>query len=594
MLVNLLKYFLILFVCVLFYYVLPKKFRWVSLLIFSFIYYYIMSKSFLLPIIISGLSIYLGGVIINKINDKKIDCDDKELKKKLKKKNKFYKKIVLLIVIFINIGILVYLKYSNFLVHSVNSLFNLNVSEPFEKIILPLGISYYTLMAISYIVDVYRGKYRASNNPIRVMLFIIFFPSVQEGPIHRFDKMDSQLYEGNKFEYKNICTGLLIILWGLFKKIVIADRLGVFVNDTFGVTSGYISLLTVIFYTIELYAEFSGFIDMAIGGAKMFGIDLPANFKRPFFSKTVEEFWRRWHITLGAFLRDYVFYPVSLSKANMKLSKFNNSHFGAFLSKFLASAIPLFFVWFLNGLWHGASEKYIFYGLYYYVIMMIGLLIEPLFRKVPDNKGTNVLKILRTWIFVIIGMTIFKADSITDAFNVLKSIFIENSFSALDFGLTYIDFAIIFIYLIVLFVIGYLEEGNEVFPLNDKVLKYLDMFVDKCKNENIKLEFIWLPSPDSWKVDRTNAAKEYAQKHDIKYNDLNLIYKDLGIDFEKDTADGGDHLNIYGAKKVSKYLGDYLNDNYSFKKHNKKIIKEWNKDYKDYVKAVKDYENGES
>lgn len=140
----------------------------------------------------------------------------------------------------------------------------------------------------------------------------------------------------------------------------------------------------------------------------------------------------------------------------------------------------------------------------------------------------------------------------------------------------------------------YLEEGNEVFPLNDKVLKYLDMFVDKCKNENIKLEFVWLPSPDSWKVDRTNAAKEYAQKHDIKYNDLNLIYKDLGIDFEKDTADGGDHLNIYGAKKVSKYLGDYLNDNYSFKKHNKKIIKEWNKDYKDYVKAVKDYENGKS
>lgn len=461
MLVNLLKYFLILFVCVLFYYVLPKKFRWVSLLVFSLIYYYIMSKNFLLPIIISGLSIYLGGIIINKINDKKIDCDDKELKKKLKKKNKFYKKIVLLIVIFINIGILVYLKYSNFLVHSVNSLFNLNVSEPFEKIILPLGISYYTLMAISYIVDVYRGKYRASNNPIRVMLFIIFFPSVQEGPIHRFDKMDSQLYEGNKFEYKNICTGLLIILWGLFKKMVIADRLGVFVNDTFGVTSGYISLLTVIFYTIELYAEFSGFIDMAIGGAKMFGIDLPENFKRPFFSKTVEEFWRRWHITLGAFLRDYVFYPVSLSKANMKLSKFNNSHFGAFLSKFLASAIPLFFVWFLNGLWHGASEKYIFYGLYYYVIMMIGLLIEPLFRKVPDNKGINVLKVLRTWIFVIIGMTIFKADSITDAFNVLKSIFIGNSFSALDFGLTYIDFLIIFIYLIVLFVIGYLEEKGK-------------------------------------------------------------------------------------------------------------------------------------
>lgn len=461
MLINLLKYFLILFTCVIFYYVLPKKIRWLVLFIFSIIYYYIMSKNYLLPIIISGLSIYIGGILINKINDKKINCEDKELKKKIKRKYKLYKKIILLITVFINIGILLYLKYSNFFAESINTLFGLNIAKPFDKIILPLGISYYTLMAISYIVDVYRGKYKASNNPFRVMLFIIFFPSVQEGPIHRSDQVDSQLYEGNKLNFKNIFAGVLIILWGLFKKMVIADRLGISVGNTFGTSSGLISLLSIIFYTIELYAEFSGFIDMAIGGALLFGINLPSNFKRPFFSKSVEEFWRRWHITLGTFLRDYVFYPISLSKANMKISKFINSHLGKYLSKFLAAAIPLFFVWFINGFWHGASMKYILYGLYYYVIMMIGLLIEPMFKKVPDKKGIDILRIIRTWIFVIIGMTIFKADSITDAFNVLKSIFITNSFSALDFGLIYIDFAIIFIYLIVLFVIGYLEEKGK-------------------------------------------------------------------------------------------------------------------------------------
>ena len=471
MLMGLLKYFLILFVCVFVYYILPKRVRWVSLLVFSFIYYYIMSKNFLLPIIFSGLSIYLGGIIINKINDKKIDCDDKELKKQIKKKYKLYKKIVLLIVVFINIGILVYLKYSNFLVSSINNIFSLSIEKPFEKIVLPLGISYYTLMAISYIVDVYRGKYRASNNPFRVMLFVIFFPSVQEGPIHRFDKMDSQLYEGKKFEYKNICSGILIILFGLFKKMVIADRLGVFVSNTFGTSKGYISLLSIIFYTLELYAEFSGFIDMAVGGAKMFGIELPINFRRPFFSKSVEEFWRRWHITLGAFLKDYVFYPISLSKINMKLTKFNNSHFGAFLSKFLASAIPLFFVWFLNGLWHGASAKYILYGLYYYVIMMIGLLLEPLFRKIPDKKCTNILKIFRTWIFIVIGMTIFKADSMSKAFSYIGSIFHNSNAGVLSFGLSYIDFIIVILYLIVLFIIGYLEEKGK---------NVIDYIVDGC------------------------------------------------------------------------------------------------------------------
>lgn len=140
----------------------------------------------------------------------------------------------------------------------------------------------------------------------------------------------------------------------------------------------------------------------------------------------------------------------------------------------------------------------------------------------------------------------------------------------------------------------YVTSGEEVYELSDNVLKYLDKFVDKCKKENINLEFIWIPSPDSWTISKSNAAYEYAKKHDIKFNDLNLIYKEIGINFETDTADAGDHLNIYGAKKVSKYLGNYLSENYSFKKHDKDIIDSWNKDYKNYIKAIEDLENSAS
>lgn len=469
MLLNLLKYFFILFVCLIFYYIFPKKFRWVVLLVCSFIYYYLLSSELMFPIIVSMISIYLGGISINYINDKKIDTDDKELKKKFKNKNKLYKKIVLLVVLLINIGLLVYLKYYNFIVSCINNLFNYGTEISLKDILLPLGISYYTLMAISYITDVYRSKYRASNNPFKVMLYLIFFPSVQEGPIHRFDDVSSKLYDGNKFSYNNICTGILLILWGLFKKMVIADRVGIYVNNTFGISSGIISLLTIILYTIQLYAEFSGFIDMAIGGAKLFGIDLPKNFKRPFFSKNVEEFWRRWHITLGSFLKDYVFYPISLSKVSMKLSKFNNKHFSKHLCKFLTSAFPLFFVWFLNGLWHGASVKYIMYGLYYYIIMMIGLLIEPLFRHInTDKKWINILKVLRTWIFVGIGMTIFRATSLKEALNVIISIFNSASGNILGYGMGIIDFVIVIIFIFVLFVIGFKEEKGK--KISDNII----------------------------------------------------------------------------------------------------------------------------
>lgn len=486
MLMNLFKYFVILLVCLMLYYIIPRKYRWISLFICSIIYYYLMSKCLIIYALISALSIYVFGILINKVNDRKCDSDDKELKREFKRKNKTYKKLILSLCLLINIGLLIYLKYSNFLVSSVNSIFGLNINEPFSKIVLPLGISYYTLMAISYITDVYRGKYKASNNPFKVILYIIFFPSVQEGPIARFDDVGDKIYNGNDFNYNKIHSGCMLILFGLFKKMVIADRVGIFVNNIFGTEIGGISvLLAMILYTIQIYAEFSGFMDMAIGGAKLFGIDLPSNFNRPFLSKSVEEFWRRWHITLGTFLKDYVFYPISLSKFNMKLSAFNNKHLSKYLCKFFMSAVPLFFVWFLNGLWHGASIKYILYGLYYYIIMMIGLLLEPLFNKLKTDKINtkilDILKVIRTWIFVIIGMTIFRATSLGEAFKMVGRIFTHNSNGIMSYGLSIIDFIIVILFIILLFFIAFKEEkGKNVsedivnsFPFNKYLVYYI-------------------------------------------------------------------------------------------------------------------------
>ena len=410
-------------------------------------------------------------------------CEDKEKKKELKIKVKKRKKLILTLGILFNVGILLVLKYSNFFITTVNSIVKSNI--PLVKFLLPLGISYYTLQAISYIADVYRGKYKPSKNIFEVSLFLIYFPIITEGPISRFDELAPQLYNGNKLKYENLINGGGKVLWGFFKKMVIADRCGIYVSSVFkpGIT-GLPILVGVVLYTIQLYAEFSGCIDIVSGLSETMGIKLPVNFERPFFSKSIQEFWRRWHKTLGAWLKDYVFYPVSLSKASMNVTKFARKNLSKNLAKFVPIAFSLFFVWFLNGFWHGASLKYIFYGLYYYIIMMVALLFKPLTDKLvellkinTDSKGFKLFQIIRTCIFVFIGMLIFRSTSVKDAFVTLGSIFAHSTLRVTSFGLTKIDFLVIMGGVVLLFVYGILEEkGYNV--------------IDKINNSNLALRYL--------------------------------------------------------------------------------------------------------
>ena len=493
MLINSLSFIAFVAIVCILYFIFPKKAKWIVLLISSYIFYWISSGKLVLYMIITTLSIYLATLYMGKIEEKAKDkskqIEDKEKKKELKHKAKTKKKWVVFLAILINFGILAFLKYSNFMAGNLNSIFkllNFSIEIPLKRIILPLGISYYTLQAISYVVDVYRGKCSPDKNLGRVALFVSFFPQIVEGPIGRYNDLAMQLYEPHKFSYQNAKFGIQLMLWGYFKKMVIADRAGLFVNEVFGNYTGYAglpSLLAIIFYTVQIYAEFSGCMDIVRGTAQIMGINMAENFQRPFFSKSVQEFWRRWHITLGTWLKDYVFYPVSFSKLTLNITNGAKKIFkNSYISKLIPAAFALFFVWFGNGIWHGASWKYIFYGLYYYIIMLIGMLLEPIGNKIiklfkinTETFSYKLWQIIRTTCFVLVGMMIFRSHRLLEACSIFKSIFTFENIEMLfdgrlfNIGFKTSDFVVLVIGVVIMFIVSFLQEKG--YNLREKISK---------------------------------------------------------------------------------------------------------------------------
>ncbi len=458
------------------YYVVPKKFQWCVLLVSSLVFF--VSSSALLTVYMLATTgiVYTGARIIQKNKDLFIEKKKeltKEEKKNFKAKNKKKQKTLVAIFSVLAIAILVALKYCNFLggiVNSVAGIFTLNHLIPEFNILLPLGISYYTLMSVSYIVDVYRGLIVAEKNPLRVLLYVSYFPHIVEGPFDRYKDLDVQFRTPHKFDYERFTGSIVIILFGLFKKLVIADRIGFIVSDYFdNVTETSLIGLSIatIMYTIQLYMDFSGCIDIVAGVSELFGIKVAENFRQPFFSKSINEFWRRWHITLGLWLKEYVFYPVTLSGHFKKVNQFVKKHIkNVTLATFVPAAYSLFFVWFCNGLWHGASVKFIAYGLYYYVLMMLGELFTPLFNKTKnklhikeDNKLFALFQILRTFFIVNIGMLLFRSVGLFDFYSYVSSAIFNLKGSDLSWIVPeHFDLVIISLGLILVFIISIIKE----------------------------------------------------------------------------------------------------------------------------------------
>lgn len=479
MAINSVNFVLFITIVSILYFVFPKKIKWIVLLISSYVFYWICSEWLIIYMLITTLSIYIAGITLGKIDKKSKElCKNKENKKKIKEKAKIQKKILIIFTILINFSILIFLKYSNFLSENLNLLFykiKIPIEIPFKKIVLPLGISYYTLQSISYVIDVYRKKYEPDKNLARIALFVSFFPQIVEGPIGRYEDLAHQLYESHKFNYERVKFGIQLIIWGYFKKMVIADRAGIYVNTVFKnykVYAGLPSVLAVILYTLQIYSEFSGCIDIVRGTAQILGINLAENFRRPFFSKTIQEFWRRWHITLGTWFKEYIFFPISFSSLTVKISNFSKKIFKkSYITKLIPAIFALFFVWFGNGIWHGASWKYIFYGLYYYLIMVIGMIFKPLNEKILKKLYINnetfsykLFQMIRTTLLVMLGMMIFRSQSLSDAWNMFIHMFKTNNINMLfngeifNLGITSVDFIILFLSTIVIFIISLLQE----------------------------------------------------------------------------------------------------------------------------------------
>lgn len=481
---NTLGFVLFFTIVLLLYYTVPKKYKWIFLLASSYFFYIYANVKFGLFIMITTITSYYTTLYIGKKCDEEQHMAkdmDVSVKKKLKKEIKRKKKTALVVLLLLNFGILLFLKYFNFISFNINAVlesFSLTGNVPTFKLFLPLGISFYTFQTMSYVIDVYWGKVKAEKNLAKVALFVSFFPQITQGPIGRYKELAPQLFAQRAFSYHDLKYGLQLMLWGFFKKMVIADRIATVVNYVFADyvhISGFGTVVGVVLYAIQDYTDFSGYIDIARGCAKAMGIDMAENFKRPYFSRNVAEFWRRWHITLGAWMKDYVFYPFSLTKGMHKFGKFSKKHFGKNVGRAMPIAVGNILVFFLVGVWHGANWNYIIWGLFYGFIIAISVLLKPFYAWLNQilhinekSKGFMVFQIARTFWITCVGCIIFRAANLVEAWRIFAKTFdfysLPQSISheLLSFGLSKTNYIILFSALGILFVGDLMQENMSV------------------------------------------------------------------------------------------------------------------------------------
>ena len=485
-----LNFILFVALTVLVYFLFPfKKQKWTVLLVASYVFYLFAGYKYVAFILFTTVSTYLFALWINSIGVKsketlKLNKQtwDKDEKKKFKNSIKHKKRLVMALVLVVNFGILAFLKYYNFFAGSLNDvmgMFGIGFSAPTLKLFLPLGISFYTFQSMGYIVDVYREKVAPEKNIAKLALFVSFFPQIIQGPISFYDQLAHQLYEPHKFDFTRFKYGMELILWGFFKKLIIADRAVVAINTVtadYAAYNGTTLTFTILLYALQLYADFSGGIDISRGVAQIFGIDMVDNFKRPYFAKSINDYWRRWHITLGAWLKNYLFFPLAMSNLfinaskKMKGTKFGSTKAGGHIAKVLPTSIASLIVFLVVGIWHGANWKYVAFGIWNGGIIMISILLKPVFDWVLAKLRINaqsfaygVFQMLRTFLVVLVGYVFDVAPNFAQAMNTFKLAFVDQNFSVgwsqiSELGLDKFDYAIIIFAIIVVFAASVIQE----------------------------------------------------------------------------------------------------------------------------------------
>lgn len=390
------------------YYMIPSHFQWECLLVLSMIFLWAADWRNLLSIFSVALISYAAGLYIEKSPEKKA-------------KRAAVAAVILLILI---------LAVSKYLPEAMGwSLSRMNkvlqARWRLLKLIQPFGLSYYLLMAISYVLDIYWKRDQADPNFFHLALFISYFPILTQGPISRYSQLRGEFFkkEGHGDMWGNLKAGIPLILWGFFKKMVIADRIGVFTRrGCSGHQYGLAVVITLLFYGIDLYCDFSGGIDVVRGISECFGISLIRNFRQPYFSRDLGEFWRRWHISLGAFMKDYVFFPLALWKPFKKLKKLLKKRMSSRMAGKVVAALMNVIVFLIVGIWHGTGSQYAGWGLYNGIIIAFSVLMEESYKKwktslhIDDqSKGWQNFRLVRTFLIVTIGWVFDCKNSASEA-----------------------------------------------------------------------------------------------------------------------------------------------------------------------------------
>ena len=399
MLFNSLSFLLFFPIVAVIYFMLPYRFRWAWLLAASCYFYMFFKAVYILILFFTIIIDYFAGILLEN------------------ETNKQRKRWWLIMSLIANIGVLAFFKYYNFLntnISGLSSLLGQHVNIPYLKILLPIGLSFHTFQAMSYTIEVYRGNQKAERHFGIYALYVMFFPQLVAGPIERPQNMLHQFYEEHQFEYWRVVQGLRLIVWGMFKKVVIADRLSPFVDLVYDHPHNYHGfqvILATIFFTFQIFCDFSGYSDIALGTAEVMGFKLMLNFNRPYFSKSISEFWKRWHISLSTWFRDYLYFPLGGNRVSKTRSYLNQ-----------------FIVFMISGLWHGANWTFVIWGTLHGTYMIIGNITKATRDRfslgigLKKASGLNkLIEVSATFALVAFAWIFFRAANFSDAITIIKN-----------------------------------------------------------------------------------------------------------------------------------------------------------------------------
>ena len=408
MLFNSLHFLIFFPIVLLIYFCIPQKVRYIWLLAASYYFYMCWNAKYVVLILFSTIITYLSGIAIEWVMQS--DCEEK--------KALFYKKGIVFLSFALNLAVLVFFKYSNFLFENIERFLNvchIDLNIPVVDVLLPVGISFYTFQALSYTMDIYRGEIYAEKNFLRYALFVSFFPQLVAGPIERSKNLLKQLATPTRFHFESAQKGFLMMLWGFFLKIVVADRIAIFVDAVYGdytVYTGWYLVIATVLFAFQIYCDFYGYSSIAIGTAQILGVNLMTNFETPYLSQSVKEFWRRWHISLSSWFRDYLYIPLGGSKKGT-----------------IRKYINIMIVFLVSGLWHGARWSFVIWGGLNGLYQVVGELFKPLrermiriFRLHSDSLAYKFASIIITFFLVDFTWIFFRATGFREAKDIIHGI----------------------------------------------------------------------------------------------------------------------------------------------------------------------------